>query len=172
MEIELTTILMGFCFLAVFFAPILYSQITDERKRKRLLPDFNELATKHSVTIHESEYFHNFAIGLDKINHRLIFIEKHDELRKEYIIDLSKYDRCTFYEKRRNVKYNKTNLSVIDQIALKIVSRNDASDLNLVLYNGLKGAPLGREYFIAKYWSGLINSQLNTPEILTCISHQ
>jgi hypothetical protein len=157
---------MGFCFLAVFFAPILYSQITDVRNRKRLLPDLNKLAIKHSVTIHEFEYRHNFAIGMDKISHRLLYIDKHDDLRTEYIADLSKYHRCMFYEKRRNVKYNKTSLNVIDQIALKLVSRNPVdSDTTLVLYNGLKGAPLGREYFIAKYWSSLINSQLNTTNL-------
>lgn len=115
---DTATTLMGIGLLLVFLTPIGYllieQSLTEKKREKALL----RVAEENNLTITQTDYLPDLALGLDMDSRKLLMIPL--KMKKAInVIDLKEIRQCELVKKYKNDKVS-SNLDDVQEIYLKI----------------------------------------------------
>ena len=90
--IRLVLVLLAPAILVVLI--FLYPKIRKRKRHLTLARAFERYLKTHKLSIEETDYFDNKAIGLDKKNKRLLLIDHSSRIKEAYCICLQKLHIC------------------------------------------------------------------------------
>lgn len=174
MEIEISSVILGACFLAVFFVPIIYSQRKHKSSQKNILARFLEAAASHQLSITQYDILgEHGAIGLDTGAKMMFFYQQSPSGTDRILVDLRDVKSCKMINVSRDLKVRKGTVTVVDRIRLRLIFRNGViPEKELLFYEGTTGAPLADEFYQAKKWVQIIQSNLKLPVRLYTPAHR
>jgi hypothetical protein len=169
MEIEISSLIMGFLFLATFFVPITWHQVSQKKKNKKLTSDLFESAHKHNLSISQSDVWkEKYGIGIDENSQFILYIKKQppSEGNIEKLIAIKEISGCKPLIVSRDVKGAKGHLSIIDKIGLKIsFLKSNQPDITLEFFQDLVGNTQTIEHDLVKKWAGVIQSTIDQTSV-------
>lgn len=131
---------------------LLYPKIQRRKRHLSLARAFERYLKTHKLSIEETDYFDNKAIGLDKKNKRLLLIDHSSRPKKSYCICLQKLHLC-------EVKKVKDPASQsVSKIVMEFLDRNNKMEAFTFYdktYNKRHEKPLLIRR--AEYWKERIN---------------
>lgn len=163
MDIDLTSILIGFTALSTFFVPIGMHQYSQWRKKNKTRDSFVNAARYYGLEIDAPEILRDgTAIGIDIPNRMLL----HFKNGKETLIGLDDIQSCSFFKHQQKVLADDGSESQIQSIGIQIVlKKSQARKLNLPIFEGKVGFTFGDEERVAERWIKIIRSSLATKNV-------
>lgn len=108
---DLTTLIIGVSMMAAAIIPVLILIHRSNMKNNRLKKTFVQLTANHNITLSEQEAWGDKFIGIDKTNHKVVFIS-HDVPGGE-VIDLKSSIKAELLKDIRESAERKTFTSKI-----------------------------------------------------------
>ncbi|MEX2345162.1 MAG: hypothetical protein WD604_06070 [Balneolaceae bacterium] len=160
MDIEMSSVIIGLCFLAVFFIPIMYSQRVQKAKNKKIYNLFMDAAKSHQLTISEYDVLDEHSvIGLDNHQNMLLFLRHANGGSERVLVDVSKIESCKMINLSRSPG---KHITVVDRLGIRLTfKKGKIPEKQLLFYEGTHGEPLGNEYFLTKKWIRIIRQTCN-----------
>jgi hypothetical protein len=158
---DLQTIIIGLIAMALCVLPILYLQSIRKKEKEKLFKSFLSIASQRGVMISSFDLWEPFfAIGIDLLNKRLIYLSDCTYPETSVQIDLTKVDKCTVEKISNQVNGN----MIIETIVLKLKHRSESKlrDSSLVFYQKEMSLNLRDELQLAEKWKSIIESNLQT----------
>jgi len=153
-SIEYTALFIVIALILFGFVLSFSNKAKRKKEKKNLWIEFDQFAIKNNLAIDKKQILNKNVIGIDRLNHKLIFLEKSEGVSKFHIIDLSELSGCCLIKQK-----NKFN-GHISNIFLKcIFQEKGVADIVLPIYNEMKDdlyklMRLSRE---AYYWQKSVN---------------
>lgn len=162
MDIEISSVILGLGFLAAFFVPIMYSQMKQKTKHKKISASFEEAAKSHQFVITQYDILGDrSAIGIDTGKKKVLFFRKTEDGAERILIDLWEVESCKMVNVSRNLKTHAGNTTVVDRLGIRIIYKQARlPEKKLLFYDGTHGDPLGNEFAQAQKWVKVIQSNL------------
>lgn len=129
-----------------------YPEIQKRKRHLALALAFERYLKTHKLSIEETDYFDNKAIGLDKKNKRLLLIDHSSRRKKAYCICLQKLHLC-------EVKKVKDPASQsVSKIVMEFLDRNNKTEA-FTFYDKAYNKQHEKPLLIrrAEYWQERIN---------------
>lgn len=167
MEIEISSIIIGILSLATFFIPILYSQRRQKSLHTKMFAKFMEVAANQQLNITRSDTpGGRYAIGLDEIQDKLLYLDETGDSGQRVVIDLKDVRSVKQVNIQHGVKTHVGSTTVIDRLGIKITYRNhQIHDKTLLFYEGKSGLPLGNELELMRRWEKIVAQKLKSDHI-------
>lgn len=153
-SIEYTAFLIVAALILFGLILSLYNRARRKREKKNLWNEFDDFVIKNNLAIDKKQSLNKNVIGIDRLNHKLIFLDKSDGISKFHVINLSDLSDC------RLIKQKNTYNGHISNIFLQcIFKQKGVADILLPFYNEItddlfKLMRLSRK---AYYWQKSIN---------------
>ena len=162
MDIEISSIIIGAGFLAVFFVPIMYSQRKQKTKHRKLLASFEEAAKSHQFKITQLDVLGDqHVIGIDNLKKKVFFFRNTEGGTERILIDLRDVEACKLINASRNLKTHAGNTTVVDRLGVRIIYKQGRlPEKKLLFYDGTSGNALGNQFALAQKWVQVIQSNL------------
>lgn len=131
-------------------------------ERKRLLDEFDAFAISHNLAIDKKQTLNKNMIGIDRLNLKLVFLDRSTGASQFHLIDLEEILNCRLVSEKNTLNGH------IRSIYLKcIFKQKDKPALILPFYNEMKDDlfKLMRLSKKAAYWEKSINIFKETAEL-------
>jgi len=86
---DLTNSIIGIAILVFFLLPVFFIAKAGKNKKNRLLKELESEAKLNDITLTESDYWDESAIGIDSVKGKIIFINERGEDKKFYNLSIS-----------------------------------------------------------------------------------
>lgn len=164
MKIDLPSLIIGICALAMFAVPIAWYQISEKMKEKKLHKDLSQYAQQERLTLTSEEVWgDHYALGIDKNSKKVVYLKHNEDGDQKEVIDLSDVQKCKVSNGTKTVREasgKKNVLTSIDLIFHYRASGKGASSLEV--YDDANGRTLTYEKSIASKLARIIQPLLTT----------
>lgn len=153
---DTTTLIIGIIIVLCAALPIIFTNYFRKRREKIALQGIQDLAKKTGEELETYEIGMVFSIGMDKSHHHLYFSHIGEPAIQ---IQLSKVKYSTIINRTHEIKTAEGNHSVIDQIGIQIVLKDEEQKpVVLEFFNAEKDSiSIDNESRVAELWSSQIN---------------
>ena len=153
---DLSSIIIGLVFLAMFVAPVIYLNRVSKQKRNVLGSIFDELCKKNGINADETDQWDTKMIGVDRVQQKLVFMNKIDEVESK-IIDLKTVKKCRVV----NVSKSVEGAALIERLELEFTFADKNKALELIsFYQRNQSLQLENELVLIQKWQILISGLL------------
>jgi hypothetical protein len=131
-----------------------YNRYKKKQEKNRLMREFDEFTIKHNLAIDKKQTLNKNMIGIDRMNFKLVFLDKSSDAPMFHLIDLTDISEC------RLVKQKNDSTGYISSIFLRCTfNKKGIEPVILPFYNEMKDdlfkmLRLSRK---ASYWEKSIN---------------
>jgi hypothetical protein len=153
-SIEYTALFIVLALFLFGFILSLRNKAKRKKEKKNLWNEFDDFAIKNKLAIDKKQTLHKNVIGLDRLNHKLIFLDKSGGVSNYHIINLTDLSSCRLIKRK-----NKANGHISNIFLQCVFKEKDIADVLLPFYNEMnddlyKLMRLSRK---AYYWQKSIN---------------
>lgn len=131
-----------------------YNKKKKKREKDRLMQEFDEFAIQNNLAIDKKQILNKNMIGIDRMNFKLVFLDRSADPQQFHLIDLQDVLDCRLIKQKNNLNGH------ISHIFLQCIFNNkDESDIRLPFYNELNDDlfQMLRLSKKASYWVKSIN---------------
>ncbi len=131
-----------------------YNKKKKKREKDRLMQEFDEFAIQNNLAIDKKQTLNKNMIGIDRMNFKLVFLDRSTDPQQFHLIDLQDLLDCRLIKQKNNLNGH------ISHIFLQcIFNDKDESDIRLPFYNELNDDlfQMLRLSKKASYWVKSIN---------------
>lgn len=131
-----------------------YNKKKKKREKDRLMQEFDEFAIQNNLAIDKKQTLNKNMIGIDRMNFKLVFLDRSADPQQFHLIDLQDVLDCRLIKQKNNSNGH------ISHIFLQcIFNDKDESDIRLPFYNELNDDlfQMLRLSKKASYWVKSIN---------------
>jgi hypothetical protein len=152
-----TIYITGCIVIALILIGIVAFWISGKKKKneyKKLIRDFETFAIKKKLTIDRKQVVHKNIIGIDRLNSKLIFLDKSITPARFHLINLNDLSACHL------IKQKNTSTGHISRIILKcIFKKGTHPPIELLFYDEIKNklSKMMRLSKKASYWQKSIH---------------
>lgn len=156
---ELGTTIVGILVLLVCIIPFAMVGYKSKLNNKKKLEELIAFAQENKANITQHELWRNSAIGLDKHEQVIFFINQENDTKVFHKILLSTIETCTVYNVNSTISNKNSNYKIIEKIDLLFTYRDkNLAKVALNIFNSkLEGLTVSGELQIAEKWHQLIN---------------
>lgn len=160
---DLATIITGLVILASVTIPIIYLNNLEKRSQKKLKQLLFNYANAHGCSIYEHDLWNNTAIGIDKSNGLVFYVQKTRGQETKLQVNLSKIQRCKISEITKTIKTGEGHDTVFERLELSFMANgNSPTETSLEFYNTNSSRfVLNGELKLVEKWQKIINDQLS-----------
>jgi hypothetical protein len=156
---DTTSVVTGLIVILAVIVPIVITRISFNKKRQKIKKDFLSYGKEHELNIAECELWSHYAIGIDRVANKILYLNfaKNDE--KAVIVNLNTIRWCEIQNIMRTVSITKESISVLERLELQLIQKGkDAVPVLLEFFNSGHHAQPHNEIEIANKWEKLISS--------------
>lgn len=131
-----------------------YNKKKKKKEKDRLMQEFDEFAIQNNLAIDKKQTLNKNMIGIDRMNFKLVFLDRSTGPKQFHLIDLQDLSDCHLIKQKNNLNGH------ISHIFLKcIFNDQDESDISLPFYNEINDDlfQMLRLSKKASYWVKSIN---------------
>lgn len=153
-SVEYTALVIVIALIVVAFIMVKMNKSNRKKEAKGLWNAFDDFAIEHNLALDKKQQINKSVIGIDRLHHKLIFLDKTTGKAKFHLINLADLAQCRLV-KRRNAASGH-----ISNIYLQCIFRQkDTADICLPFYNEFHDDlyELMRLSRKAYYWEKRIN---------------
>jgi hypothetical protein len=153
-SIEYTALFIVIALILFGFILSVSNKARRKKEKKDLWNEFDDFVIKNNLAIDKKQSLNKNVIGIDRLNHKLIFLDKSDGISKFQIINLYDLSDCRLIKQK-----NKSNGHISNIFLQCIFKQKDIADIFLPFYNEMKDDlyKLMRLSRKAYYWQKTIN---------------
>jgi hypothetical protein len=153
-SIEYTALFIVIALILFGLILSLSNKARQKKEKKNLWKEFDDFVIKNNLAIDKKQSLNKNVIGIDRLNHKLIFLDKSDGISKFHMVNLYELSDCRLIKQK-----NKSNGHISNIFLQCIFSQKDIADIFLPFYNEMddnlyKLMRLSRK---AYYWQKSIN---------------
>ncbi len=163
MKVDLPSLIIGILALATFCAPILWYQISEKKKVKKLNKELSQFAREENLTLSNQEVWGSgYAVGIDQENKKLLYFKHDGKDDLKEMINLTEVVSCKVSNGTKTVRNDNGSRSIISSIRLLLHYQNPKKgSASLEIYDGENGRALTSELTIANKLAKTIRPLLN-----------
>lgn len=164
MKIDLPSLIIGICALATFAIPIVWYQISEKMKEKKLHKNLNQYAQQEKLTLTNEEVWgDHYALGIEKRSKKLVYLKHTQNGNQKELINLSEVQKCKVSNNTALVHETSGKKSVLSSIKLLFHYRDSRKGtFTLEVYDNNNGRTLTYEISIANKLARIIQPVLTT----------
>lgn len=161
---DTVSIITGLGLVALITLPFIFHYLHKKNKDIKFMKDLISLAEREKAIISQKEFWREcYAIGIDDISKKLLYIHKRKDKELRTLIDLSAVERCRIVNVSRMVKTQNSNNNVLDRLELVFsFQKSDIPEEVLEFYDSSEFMTTDGELPLIEKWLGIINSNLKT----------
>ena len=154
--------------ILIFKGLIFLHNIAEKKTSAALKDHYDNVLTKHNLTITQPEILKNFILGLDEICNKLLIVQPVETGKHQcQIIDLDKVKNCFVIKDYKSFYSNdpkeKTTERFVDQINLQFEFIEEKEPVKINFYTNIlhhiSNMPLSEQR--ARKWEGVISTMIN-----------
>lgn len=153
----ITTTIIGIIILSLFILPVFIMSRSGKGKSKRIMKELHTLASDNDLTLSESDFWNESAIGIDEKNKKIIYIDEsgNEKIATSFSLkDLKSFKSVPDLTARKN---KATGYSRENRLGLIFTFTNPASpELNVNFYMAGFGRMTDNEKFLFEKWADII----------------
>tara|TARA_R110002050_G_scaffold278045_4_gene423995 strand:- start:1454 stop:1960 length:507 start_codon:yes stop_codon:yes gene_type:complete len=164
---DTTMTLIDVIIVASIFLPFILLNRIGNGKKKKLLKQFSELASKNGLKITEKEFWANAHIGIDGAKGIVLFMRSENDSLEGELVDLNNVKECKVITSVKSPRAKHTKQNTLEKVDLHICYKGKGSStevLNFYDHNRIYSEDL--EVKRAEKWKKLIETNLS-PSITT-----
>jgi len=153
-SIEYTALFIVIALILFGFILSVSNKARRKKEKKDLWNEFDDFVIKNNLAIDKKQSLNKNVIGIDRLSHKLIFLDKSHGISKFQIISLYDLSDCRLIKQK-----NKSNEHISNIFLQCIFKQKDIADIFLPFYNEMKDDlyKLMRLSRKAYYWQKTIN---------------
>jgi hypothetical protein len=97
-------------------------------REQKLIKEFDELSKKNALSIDKQQTLNKNMIGIDRVNQKLLFLDRNKLPQQSYIIDLSEVEECEL------VRIKNPSSGLINNISLRFKYKTGKADTLLPFF--------------------------------------
>ena len=153
-SIDYTALFIVAALILVGFILSVSNKVRRKREKRNLWNEFDDFAVQNNLAIDKKQSLNKNVIGIDRLNQKLIFLDKSTCISKFHMISLYNLSDCRLIKQK-----NKSNGHISNIFLHCIFKQKDIADICLPFYNEMnddlyKLMRLSRK---AYYWQKSIN---------------
>lgn len=153
------TTILGLIIVLLILLPILLISQKTKQKEKLFLQSIFKLAKDNKCKISENDHWNYTAIGIDKSECKLFYIQKRADKTDQKIINLADVLKCRVIQSGRTINRKDSNQTVIDKLGLGFIyrDRNNTETVVEFFNSDYDSAPLYGEPQLIEKWFKIVN---------------
>ncbi|AKD05012.1 hypothetical protein POKO110462_18675 [Pontibacter korlensis] len=154
---DFESIIIGIISLAIFIVPVILIQRKQKGKSLERVKSLTALGEKHHIKIEQHDFCSNYAIGIDSVQHKLLYLKEGEQNNQEVLVDLSRVLNCSVNKAFRDVNHTR----IMDKIELVFSFKEPKTPkLALTFYDKEISLTLNDELRLCEKWSVIVNETI------------
>ena len=149
--------------VGIIFIPFFLFNMSGKSDSKKVKEAAKALSTKNKLTISQSELWGNSYIGIDEIEHKIVFLKFSENEIYERVVAISSIKDCMILEQRKFFKVKNKKDSHLEKLDLKITLKS-GQPFELNFYDETLNYSEDFEVKRIEKWKSLLNQFLTVDE--------
>ena len=163
---DISTTIIGLLVLTIFILPVILISRSGKSKKKQFEKDFFSQASMNELKISDKDFWSEYAIGIDSLNSKILYLDWSKPERSNVIFDLKDvkvFEPFPGFKEREkpNFNYNTTQ-----RLGMKFSFKNPAvKSISIIFYFPGFGKMSDHDIRLFEKWTEIVRRNMDTKTI-------